>query len=285
MKIQLLIILFLALVGLISCDYISSNNEKEKTVARVYDSYLYESDLAGIVEPGISSQDSIIIMKRYVDTWVRQQLLLHEAQNNLTLEQMNFEKKIQDYKNSLIIFSFETEYIKKNLDTVVSINQIQTYYNQYMNDFRLKENIVMASFVKISLEAPDQNVIRKLFRSDKEEDRSKLEEYCVQNAAAYIIDNKSWMIFTELLKNIPLEVNNKEHFLRNNKLIELSDDFYRYFLLIHDYKLKESVSPLAFEEKNIRNIIINKRKHQLISDFRNELYRDAIRDNAFEVVK
>jgi hypothetical protein len=285
MKMKLLITLLFAVFALLSCEYISSKSEKEKTVARVYESYLYESDLAGIVEPGISGQDSIIIMRRYIDTWVRQQLLLNEAQNNLAPEQMNFEKKIQDYKNSLIIFSFETDYIKNNLDTVVSNDQIQKYYDQYMNDFRLKENIVMASFVKISLEAPDQNILRKLFRSDKEEDRSKLEEYCVQNAAAYIIDNKSWMIFAELLKTIPIEVNNQEYFLRNNKLVELSDDFYRYFLLIHDYKLKESVSPLAFEEKNIRNIIINKRKHQLITDFRNELYRDAIRDNAFEVFK
>ncbi len=278
---NLIVILFLAFLG--ACNYFSKTSEKETPVARVFNSYLYKSDLQGILEPGVSPQDSITIIQRYIDTWVRQQIFLYEAKSNLSPEQMNFEKKIQDYHNSLIIFSYETEYIKNNLDTVVKIDQIQKYYDEYKNDFRLKENIVMASFVKISLEAPDVNILRRLFRSENEDDRIKLEEYCVQNAAAYLIDNKSWMVFTELLRNIPIEVNNQEYFLRTNKMIEISDDFYRYFLYIHDYKLKESVSPLTFEEKNIRNILINKRKHQLISDFRNQLYKNAISNNSFEV--
>ncbi|MFW5793278.1 MAG: hypothetical protein ACOCWC_03265 [Bacteroidota bacterium] len=280
-----IIIAIVVLLGLSisACKYFKSEPDDEKIVARVYDSYLLMSELESVIEPEVSPQDSATIAQRYIDSWIKQQIFLAEAKNNLEPEKMNFDKKIQDYKNSLIIFTFETEYINNNLDTVINDEQISEYYENNKSDFKLKENIVMASYVKVSLDVEDQNTVRKLIRSDDPEDRDKLEEYCVQNAAGYFLDNKSWLLFNDILRNIPIDVHNQDNFLRNNKMIEISDDFYRYFLYINDYMLEDNVSPLAFEEKNIRNILINKRKHKLINDFRAKLYKDALRDNNFEV--
>ncbi len=266
-----------------SCNFFGDKETEDEVIARAFNEYLYKHEIDNILEPGTSYEDSAIIVKRYLDTWVRQQVLLNAARNYLTEEQMNFDKKIEDYLNSLVIFTFEKEYINNNLDTVVSLDEIADYYEQYKDDFKLKDNIVQASYIKLSKDAPDQNTTRNLIRSDDPEDLMQLEEYCVQNAAAYFIDNESWLIFNQLLRNIPLEVSNQEQFLRNNKLVEITDDFYRYFIYINDYKLKESISPLSFEKDNIRNIIINKRKHDLISRYRNELYRSAVKNNSFEV--
>lgn len=278
-------LIFLFLFGIIinSCDYLAKKDEGEKIVARVHDSYLYMADIESIIEPGLSQNDSTTIAQRYIDGWIRQQIFLDEAKRSLEPEKMDFEKKIQDYKNSLIIFTFETEYINNNLDTNISYDQIEEYYEAHKNDFKLKENIVKASFVKVSLDTPDQDDVRKYIRSDEAEERIELEDYCVQNAATYFLDNSSWLIFNDILRNIPLDVDNQVRFLNSNKYVEISDEFYRYFLYIDDYILKDSVSPLAFEENNIRNIIINKKKQKLINDFRNNLYKTALQENEFEV--
>ena len=278
--ISILIALILLQLG---CSYFDEELPQDDKIARVHDAFLFKIDLEGIVEPGISQQDSIKTVERYVDTWIRQQVLLHEAKNNLTPEKMNFERKIEDYRNSLVIFSYEKDFINKNLDTIVSSEQIMEYYEEYKNDFQLKENIVQAIFIKVSLDTPDLNLVRRFYRSDSPEDRVALEDYCVQNASAYFLDDSSWLVFNDLLRNIPLEIRNQEHYLKNNKAVEITDDYYRYFIYIKDYRIKDSVSPLAFEEQNIRNIIINKRKHELINNHRNNIYRNAIRNNSFEI--
>jgi hypothetical protein len=49
--------------------------------------------------------------------------------------------------------------------------------------------------------------------------------------------------------------------------------------LITDYQLSGTVSPLSFEREKIRSLIINKRKMDLLSKMRVDLYNDALKNN------
>ena len=48
-------------------------------VARVYDKYLYPEDLEGLTSEAINSSDSADIVDRYVQSWIKKQLLIDEA--------------------------------------------------------------------------------------------------------------------------------------------------------------------------------------------------------------
>ncbi len=280
--VKILALVPLSLFILYSCDYLPKKVDEE-VIATAYGEKFYRADLENIVPPNVSQEDSINIVRRYVDNWVRQQVVVEFARKNLSEEQMDFEKKIREYKNSLIIFAFENHFIGENLDTTVKHDQISEYYESHKQYFKLKENIAKVTYAKVPLNAPDQHIPRELCRSHDPEELEKLENYCIQHAATYFIDTDTWLVFDEVLREVPVRTSSQQTFLRNNRYVEISDQYYRYFLYIHDLKLQGNESPLSFAIDNIRNIILNKRKQELIKNLRNELYREAIKSGNFEI--
>jgi len=113
-------------LALFSCQ--NSNNGKDnKPVAAIYDKVLYQSDLQGIMYDGISTNDSLVRTKVFIDNWIRRQLLIHQAENNLDKSELDCVKEMEDYRNSLIIYKYESMLIAQNLDTVVSDEEIEKY--------------------------------------------------------------------------------------------------------------------------------------------------------------
>lgn len=264
-----------------SCQTVSQD-AGEVPVARVHNNYLYQSDLNGIVPPGSQTSDSVAIVKRYIDNWIRQQVFLKKAEQNLDMSRLDIEKKLQDYKNSLIVFSYETELIKLQMDTVISESQIVSYYEQNQGTFRLQENIVKVLYVKVPLDAPELWRLRRLYRSEDPDDFSLLEEYCIQHAAGYLIDNDTWLFFKDVLREIPIVTSNPESYLRSNKYIELTDNYYRYFLNIKDFMLTGSPSPLVLERENIKSIILSMRKHTFINEQRDLFIQESVKNGWLE---
>lgn len=127
MKIKFAIGLMLVLT-LVSCQN-SGNGKNDKPVAAIYDKVLYQSDLQDILYDGISVNDSIVRTKAFIDNWIRRQLLIHQAENNLDKSELDCLKEIEDYRNSLIIYKYESLLISQNLDTVVSDDEIEKYVN------------------------------------------------------------------------------------------------------------------------------------------------------------
>lgn len=127
MKIKFAIGLMLVL-GLVSCQN-SSNGKNDKVVATIYDKVLYQSDLQDILYDGISVNDSLVRTKAFIDNWIRRQLLIRQAENNLEKSELDCLTEIEDYRNSLIIYKYESLLISQNLDTVVSDEEIEKYVN------------------------------------------------------------------------------------------------------------------------------------------------------------
>ncbi|MCC6690770.1 MAG: hypothetical protein IT235_04490 [Bacteroidia bacterium] len=245
-------------------------------LARVYENYLYTDDVKGIVPKGLKPEDSIALVKKYINGWIAENLILHKAEQNLTEEQKNVDKQIKDYRNSLITFAYERELIKQKLDTVITSEEIETYYSQNKNNFELKDNIIKVLYVKVSKKSPKIQKIKTWYRSELPKDRELLESYCHQYAENFYLDDNSWLLFDDLLKEIPIQAAyNKELFLQNNRFIEVSDSSSLYFVNIKGFQIKNSISPLAFEKENIKNIILNKRKLELISSMKAEVLKEA----------
>ena len=100
------VLIGIALLALLAgCDYFQKSS-KEVVVAECYGKYLYESDLQGIVPEGVGTMDSIQRVSTFIDSWVRRQLLIHQAENNLDKEALNLDKQMEEYRNSLGIYAY-----------------------------------------------------------------------------------------------------------------------------------------------------------------------------------
>ena len=264
----------------------NSPKEPEKdAVAKVYDRYLYRSDLKGIVPKAASYRDSINIVKNYIDSWIRQNILLHKAEQNLLKDsiQTKIEKQIDDYRNSLITYAYENELIHQKLDTVVADEEIENYYKNHQNNFELKDNIIKVLYLKLNKKSPKLDKVKLWYKSENPKDKKMLEDYCHEYAMNFFLDDNTWLLFDDLLKEIPIKTYDKEQFLHNNRFIETQDSSSIYLVNIKGFRIKDSISPLSFEKDNIRNIILNQRKLKLIQEMEKQTYNDALEKNEFVV--
>jgi hypothetical protein len=260
------------------------NDEGRIPVARVNNVYLYSDELTGIASAGSNKQDSISRVQAYVDSWIRKQLLIQEATKRIDIDEAEIERKVLDYRYSIIAYEYQAQYVHQNLDTVLSGQEIERYYKDHIDNFILKQNIVRATFIKVPKNAPRTAKIKELVYSGNEQDRNELRSYCLSFSTAYHLSDSSWIIFDELVRNSPLvEIPNKIQFLKTNPYYETSDDNYLYFLKVDDYRISDNVSPLEFVRDEIKNIILNKRKMELVEKLEEQVYQDAQNSKEFEI--
>lgn len=278
-------VIFLA-VSLGGCKLNDQPEEEtaRKPIARVNNTYLYDDELAGIVTPGILASDSVSRVEAYVNSWIRKQLLIQEASRKIDFNEAEIERKILDYRYSLIAYEYQSHYVKQNLDTAVSNEQIEAYYKENVDNFILKQNIVRATFLKVPKSAPKTNKIKELIFSRRDKEVAELKSYCLSFSAAYHLSDSTWMVFDELVRNSPLaEIPNKIQFLKANPYYETSVDDYLYFFRVLEYRISDNVSPLEFVRDDIRNIILNKRKVELARKLEDEVYDEALGNKEFQI--
>jgi len=263
-----------------SCNQ-KSDDITEKVLAKVHNKKIYESDIKSLFNSNITKEDSVIVARNYVNDWVTKQLLLQKAELYLTEESMDIEKQIEDYRSSLLIFKYKQELIKQKLDTLITDEEIEQYYNEYSGNFVLNHNIVKALYLKISKEAPEIEKVKWWYKSNNPEDQSRLEDYSYQYATKYDNFDNKWIPFNNLLIEIPTNIDDQERFLRYNKYIETEDDLFYYFVKINEYGLKSTVQPLEYARLRIKSILVNKRKFAFLDELENTVYNEALNHNEF----
>ncbi|RAW03565.1 peptidyl-prolyl cis-trans isomerase [Pseudochryseolinea flava] len=283
-------IFVITLTLLTGCDLLKGKGGEQEEfrtpVARVNSAYLYRDELVGIVSTGITPEDSTIRVESYVNAWIRKQLLIQEAAKKIDINEAEVERKILDYRYSIIAYEYQNFYIKQNLDTVIADTEIQNYYKDHVDNFILKQNIVQATFVKVPKNAPKIDKVKDLVLSSRENSKQELKSYCLSFSSAYHIADSTWMIFDDLVQGSPLaEIPNKIQFLKTSPYYETSDENFLYFFKVEQYRISDNVSPLEFVRDEIRNIILNKRKVELAKKLEDDVYNQGVEQEAVEIIK
>ncbi len=258
--------------------------DNEKPVAQVGEKLLYHSEVADMVPKGASATDSTLLVSRYVDGWVRKQLLLDRAAKEVKVDNEEIEQKMQEYRNALLMYEFEKQYVKQHLDSIVTNQEMQTYYGQNLANFTLKQNIVQGKMLALPKDAPKQDRAKALFRSDKEPDRRELTSYCYRFAQAYQLDDTLWVTLETLINNTPYrETANKAQFLQKDYFAETSDGQNGYWLFIRDFKPANQAAPFSFVKDQIRGVILTKRRLALMQNLEKKIYEEARSANKFKM--
>ena len=277
-------ILFIIISIILIISSCTSNNgsEDSQIIARVYDSYLYYDDAVKYIPENNREIDSTQWINNYVDEWIKRQLVFRKAEIELNDKQKNVEKELMEYKTTLLIHRYRESLLKQQLDTIITPSDIEEYYTEFKDEFRLKANYVKTIYVKIPKSSPDFDKIRKWYKSNKEEDLNDLEDYCFQNGLDFNFDIK-WEKFSTVLERVGYRPrSSNEDFLKRNHYIQRQDSVYRYFVNIKEYKLINDIAPLIIVNKDIKNIIFTKRKMKLLEQVENTIYHDINNKNLIE---
>jgi len=250
------------------------NNDNQKVLASVNEKDLLLSEV--IKEMPQATEDSAFFVERYMNDWIKKQLMLYNAKRNLNSDLFNHEKQIEEYRSSLLIYAYQQELINQNFDTTISSKAVTDYYTQYNQEFKLVKNIFKGRYIVVDNSAHKLKSLSKWYKSDNVESIEELTDYCQQFAKEYYLEDSSWQYFTTINAKLPELIIEEEYFLQNTKGVWFEDKQYRHYIYIKDYQIKGSISPLALEREKIRNVLLNKNKIQYLKQLEDELYQNGL---------
>ncbi|MCF0200530.1 MAG: hypothetical protein HUK16_04045 [Bacteroidales bacterium] len=259
------------------------SEDKGVVVAECCGKYLYETDLMGVVPPGLEILDSLARVNAFVDTWIRRELLLFQSESNLTKEELDFSKEIQDYRNSMVIYAYESKLLDQKLDTIVSEAEIEAYYEANKANFQLHQAMVKVAYVIVKNDSKQLKNFERTMRSSDTLDLPSLDMMAAYFAVSSYLDVDTWIRLDDLLKVVPIEIYNTESFFKKNRFVSFEKDDLCYMVRFEHYLLEEEISPLEMEMENIKSVILMKRRKNLIDELNAELYDRAQKEHLFEV--
>ena len=273
---------FLSLIAcsLAACEW---GKDRAELIAEIGGKQLMWKEVSDVVPDNSTAEDSASLADHYINDWITKQLIISKAESSLPDELKSFEEMIENYRSSLLIYAFEQEWVRQKLDTIVSDQEIEQYYNDNEKNFQLKDYILKVKFTAIAADSKQIGALKKVFNSTKPEDLVKWQQLCVDIGASYYFNEEEWMKWDEFIKQIPLEVYDIEGFLKKKNTIEFEKDNNLYLISITDYQLAGSRSPLSFESEKIRAMIVNKRKLTLLDTMRKDIYAKAQQDGEIKL--
>lgn len=254
-------------------------NAGDIPIAEVFDTRLMKSEIAAFIPAGTSPEDSLLMSQSYIRNWITNKLLLNKAIENLSEEEKNIQKQVEDYRTSLLIHRYKQKLISQKLSEEIAEKDIEDYYEKNKFNFVLSTPILKAVYVVIPKSASNIKEVRKWYKSDKAEDTEKLEEYCITNARKYDDFNNKWVELKYLLNLLPGESSVLENEIRRFSALEKEDDENFYFLKIKEIRLEQTLSPLGYVHDEIVLILKNKKKLRFENELDRQINEEARRKN------
>jgi len=279
---QILYILIFCLLAT-SCDFFKSADNR-KPIARVNDAYLYKEDVADVVPEGASKEDSTLMVNAYVNRWARQLLLMDGALVNLSEDkQTDFSRLVDQYKNDLFTKAYLEGLVKKNIDTVVHSDEAKVFYEANKESFKLNDDLLKFRYISLPLNPIDVDTITNRFKRFKNKDKRYLDSISVQ-FRSYSLNDSIWIKFSQVAEKIPVvSIENKYQLLKKTNFLQLKDSLNLYLMQVNDVRLQNDYAPLEYVSTSIKQIVINKRKLELIKQLENDITKDAIKNNQFQI--
>ena len=218
--------------------FITGCNEKTSTdqtvAAQAGNKFLYVSDVNDVIPDDLPAEDSITMAEDYINKWIKRQLLVQKAEENLSVDQKDLSRELEEYRNSLIVYRYKNELMRQRMDTTVNEAQILEYYEPNKENFKLNKNIVKAIFVKVPEEFAEPEQLKEWSKNPTDENIIELRDYCVQFAKSYDIFIDKWVDFDIVARNVPTQIENVERFLEQNENLEITESDYYYYITGND---------------------------------------------------
>lgn len=274
-----------SLLVLLSCGK-ENNKSTTDAIARVKNEYLYVSDLENLVPAGTPKKDSIAIVKDFITRWATQQLLMNNANKNISKNKQNeLDGLINQYKIDLYSKAYLEQLVLTKTDTVITKEEIEKYYNANKNNFKANSPLVKLRYINLLKGNNKLASISAKFSSFKSKDKKDLKNLAIQ-FKDYAFNDSIWVDLDQVYERLPfVNQDNMAKFIDVGISYQYVDSTSIWLVKVRDMVQKNNVVPLSYISPTIKQIILNKRKTDLINKIQTEITNDAIKDNDFEIFK
>ncbi|MDI9355991.1 MAG: hypothetical protein QM536_03070 [Chitinophagaceae bacterium] len=246
----------------------------EKPAARVLNTYLYKSEVEKYVGNKYNKKDSIDIAKKHIDHWINKQIMLYEISSNTTYYDIEtIEKKVLEYKYSLLIYEYKQNYIRTNLKTEITQEEREEYYSLHKNSFILPETIIKCLFIQIKKDVKNTTTIETKIKQFPNYPLEEINTLCqTEEVIHYFLDTAIWIPFKDLLEKTSVkEALTQYKITKENSFIRFLDSEFLYMIKITDFRFANEIAPLSYVEKQVEKNLIMSRKIKLEKELEKEI--------------
>ena len=281
--VHIIAILGIVLSALSSCRAISNFLRRDEVVAEVGMTRLYKDDLDAVIPKGLAPEDSTRLAMQYINTWASDLVYVSIAEEQLSKAEKDVTKELEEYRKSLLKYRYEQLYVNERLDTAVSDEKVEDYFNAHKEKFILNRPLVKARYLCIHTDSPSLDAIRKKMGSDKVSDLVEADSLAFSSAMEFTTWDNDWIDVTVLAGKLDMGYDimlssGKNGWIRQDDTLGVTDLAY-----ISEMVNTGELAPLEYVSQQIRDIIISARKQNLISTLEQDLLKDARENGKFVI--
>ncbi|MCG8326314.1 MAG: hypothetical protein MI974_01455 [Chitinophagales bacterium] len=252
-----------------------TGTEEDQLIAKVHNKSLYLSELDGMFPEGIHTEDSLDIIRVYSQRWIRDALLLHEAERNIPSD-LNIDKLVRDYRASLIRHNYEKILIETDLDSVITQKELAEFYEKNKEQYQLETTIARCFFIKVPLPVPESEKLQMLWNNVGEDNTAELIPYCNQHAEAFLLDKDAWYKIEDVAQGMPKGTITPDNISAKRDFIQ-RDESYQYYFKVFEVKNRKDIAPLSYIAEQASKVILRSRKEQLLEEKIETMYEQELR--------
>lgn len=258
-------------------------SDDEKIIVKYKEHFLTDRDINLILPQDYSKEDSIKLVNAYIEEWVKKKAIVDKAEENideLTLKEID--NKMVEYRQDLLINAYNNYLIEKNIKDSINDNEVYAYFEENKKSFPLNKDIV--NYRLVTVNKNDSKQAERLFNSGRDEDFDEVLKMSLSNGLPYHDQDSVWYSVESLAAQYPqLTENDNLSQLVNRRRLKIENDSTTTMIRILKLKTKGSEAPYEFVKPTIKNLLLNKRKLNLLGNLQNELYKEAINQNEIKI--
>lgn len=270
----------LVLLGF-SCSEDIQTNNGNFLLARVYNKSLYIKDLEGMFPPGTSAYDSSLITNAYTQRWVRDAVLLYEAENNLPKD-LNIDRLVRDYRSSLVRNNYEQVLLEQLMETEISKEELANFYDKNKIQYQLDNPIVKVNVVVVPKIISVRDSLKYLWKNATDDNLARLKNICEEYELAHILDGSKWNEWENLAIYLPRNISFEE-FSRKGKDFSIQDGEFDVWVKILDSKKPQEIPPIEYVEEQLKRMLLLSRKTKLLEEKKEDMFDIAKRKGQIEI--
>ncbi len=275
---NLFVFLGILIVG-VSCGKTEETTpiEDDTILAQVFKKKLYASQVSQMVPESSSSADSALIANSFIDKWVRDNVLMHEAEKNIP-QDLDIDELVRDYRSSLVKHNYEKLIVELQLDSVITQQELNQYYQSNKEHYLLESTILRCHFIKVPIEADGIDDLKNWWDNRSADNYKSMIEYCRNSAEVYMLEDSTWYKIEDLIYQLPKGTLTENNFNQNMN-VKSSDENYQYLFRVLESVPKNKIAPLAYIREQASKVILHQRKIKLLEEQKEQMYEREMRRN------
>ncbi len=175
--------------------------------------------------------------------------------------------------------------MNERLDTAVSDDMVEAYYEANKDKFILHRPIVKARYLRISNDSPTLSKIRKKMSSEEVQDLVDADSLAYSSALKFSTWGNNWIDITTLAMEFPMDHVSLTMAMQN-RWVEKKDTTGILSLAYVSGMIREGqVAPIEYCTPTIKDMIISARKQALITSLEQDLLNDARQTGKFVIIE